>query len=54
MQTGPVGVSEQVANGWQKFCREQIPFVTSEGVARIQYRPSPCHPAGHDPQRCEP
>lgn len=60
MQIGPLSVSEQVANGWQKLCREQIPLVgllgepVSEGIDRMQYLPSPCQPGGHDPQRNEP
>lgn len=60
MQTGPVVVSLQLANGWQKFCMEQGPvvlppaFPPSEGNTRTQYLPSPCHPAGQGPQREEP
>lgn len=66
MQTGPVIVSAHVANGWQKFCLAQGPVVTppadpppsalppSEGIVRTQYLPSPCHPAGQDPQRNDP
>lgn len=51
IQIGPLALSTQLANGWQKFCLEQTPVVPpSEGIARVQYLPSPCHPAGQDPQ----